>query len=193
MPTPQEQAAALKAQIDGAIQPIHHTAAEWETLNPVLKLNEIGIETDTRKIKIGDGKTAWNNLTYSGGVDAHESKDVSTSVHPNAYSHILMATPQTLADGANIDWDLALGGSAKVTLGGNRTLNNPTNAVNGARYYLMVIQDAIGGRTLSYGSAYKFPGGIAPVLSATANAKDIMMFVSDGTNLYLTGFVADVK
>ena len=32
--------------------------------NPVLSAGEIGIETDTNKIKIGDGSTAWNNLPY---------------------------------------------------------------------------------------------------------------------------------
>jgi hyaluronoglucosaminidase len=32
--------------------------------NPVLKDKEIAFETDTRKIKIGDGKTPWNDLPY---------------------------------------------------------------------------------------------------------------------------------
>lgn len=41
------------------------TAANWTALNPVLALNEPGIETDTRKQKIGDGVTAWNSLAYA--------------------------------------------------------------------------------------------------------------------------------
>lgn len=43
------------------------TASEWTTKNPVLALGELGIETDTRKHKIGDGSTAWNNLEYGSG------------------------------------------------------------------------------------------------------------------------------
>lgn len=40
-------------------------AADWTSENPVLLLGEPGIETDTRKIKYGDGATAWNSLAYS--------------------------------------------------------------------------------------------------------------------------------
>lgn len=43
------------------------TAANWSSVNPVLALGEIGIETDTRKIKFGDGTTVWNSLSYSSG------------------------------------------------------------------------------------------------------------------------------
>ena len=41
------------------------TAANWTAANPVLALNEPGIETDTRKLKYGDGATAWTTLAYS--------------------------------------------------------------------------------------------------------------------------------
>ena len=41
------------------------TAANWASANPVLKLGEPGLETDTRRIKYGDGSTAWNSLGYS--------------------------------------------------------------------------------------------------------------------------------
>ena len=43
------------------------TAAEWTSQNPTLKLGELGIETDTRKFKVGDGATAWTSLKYGGG------------------------------------------------------------------------------------------------------------------------------
>lgn len=38
----------------------------WVTKNPVLLQGEMGIESDTKKMKIGDGTTAWNDLGYSG-------------------------------------------------------------------------------------------------------------------------------
>lgn len=41
------------------------TAANWMAANPVLLLAEAGWETDTGKLKIGDGSTAWNSLTYA--------------------------------------------------------------------------------------------------------------------------------
>lgn len=40
------------------------TAAEWAAANPVLLVGEIGVETDTRRYKIGDGATAWAGLSY---------------------------------------------------------------------------------------------------------------------------------
>ena len=91
---------------------------------------------------------------------------------------------QSLTDGASISWNLASQQNAHVTLGGNRALANPTNLKNGGTYILRVVQDATGSRTLSYGSVYKWPGGVAPTLSTAANAIDILTFVSDGTNMY---------
>lgn len=41
------------------------TASAWTSANPTLALGEPGLETDTRKIKYGDGTTAWNSLAYS--------------------------------------------------------------------------------------------------------------------------------
>lgn len=46
------------------------TAAIMAANNPVLADGEIGIETDTDKIKIGDGTTAWNSLPYAGAPAA---------------------------------------------------------------------------------------------------------------------------
>lgn len=43
------------------------TAATWTSQNPTLKLGELGVETDTRKFKVGDGATAWSSLKYGGG------------------------------------------------------------------------------------------------------------------------------
>jgi len=46
------------------------TATNWTSANPVLGSGEQGYETDTRKMKIGDGIHSWNSLPYfsSGGV-----------------------------------------------------------------------------------------------------------------------------
>ena len=40
------------------------TAANWTATNPVLLQGEIGVETDNRRYKIGDGTTAWSGLSY---------------------------------------------------------------------------------------------------------------------------------
>ena len=43
------------------------TAAEWNATNPILALAELGLETDTNKMKAGDGVTAWSGLVYVAG------------------------------------------------------------------------------------------------------------------------------
>ena len=45
------------------------TAALWTSVNPILHEGELGEETDTGFIKIGDGVTVWTVLPYivSGG------------------------------------------------------------------------------------------------------------------------------
>lgn len=41
------------------------TETEWETDNPVLGLGETGWTTDTRRVKLGDGVTPWNDLLFT--------------------------------------------------------------------------------------------------------------------------------
>lgn len=46
------------------------SATNWAKVNPVLALGELGVETDTRKLKVGDGTTVWNSLSYISGSEA---------------------------------------------------------------------------------------------------------------------------
>lgn len=40
-------------------------STKWNSVNPILLDGEMGIEKDTRKFKIGDGVTSWNDLPYA--------------------------------------------------------------------------------------------------------------------------------
>lgn len=51
--------------VNQLIQLRHGTAATWTSVNPVLALGEVGVETDTKLTKVGDGATAWSSLAYS--------------------------------------------------------------------------------------------------------------------------------
>tara|TARA_R110002153_G_scaffold81650_1_gene206654 strand:+ start:209 stop:1288 length:1080 start_codon:yes stop_codon:yes gene_type:complete len=46
------------------IQIRRDTASAWTSANPTLAQGELGLETDTSKLKSGDGTTAWTSLTY---------------------------------------------------------------------------------------------------------------------------------
>lgn len=43
------------------------TSINWKTINPILIKGEIGIEMDSKKMKVGDGMSAWNDLDYLAG------------------------------------------------------------------------------------------------------------------------------
>jgi len=49
------------------IQRRRDSAANWTSVNPILLDGQEGFETDTGQKKMGDGVTAWNSLSYSGG------------------------------------------------------------------------------------------------------------------------------
>ena len=51
------------------IQARRGTAAQWTSANPTLAAGEWGYETDTGKVKIGNGSTVWNSLGYTGAGD----------------------------------------------------------------------------------------------------------------------------
>lgn len=46
------------------------TAEQWQSVNPILRNREPGIERNgqTSRVKIGDGETPWNSLPYIEGT-----------------------------------------------------------------------------------------------------------------------------
>lgn len=82
-----------------------------------------------------------------------------------------------LVDGATITPDMNAGNFFSVTLGGNRTLANPTNITPGQSGSIFITQDGTGNRTLAYGSYWDFAGGTAPTLSTVAGAVDRLDYV----------------
>lgn len=63
------------------IQLRRDTAANWSTNNPTPSAGEPCFETDTGKLKIGDGITAYNSLPYQGGTsDAAVTTDTAQTI-----------------------------------------------------------------------------------------------------------------
>lgn len=80
----------------------------------------------------------------------------------------------TLVDGATVTINAALGNNFELTLGGNRTLANPTNLTKGMVINLVLRQDATGSRTVTWGTTWDFGLAGAPVLSTGANKVDFV-------------------
>ena len=131
-----------------------------------------------------------------GGISAGQTRvitipDADASFLSTASAQEFTATQNfnatTLTDASTIAWDASANQVTSVTLGGNRTLGASTNQVDGGVYVISIIQDGSGSRTLSFNSNYKFTGGTAPTLTTTASARDVIVFVSNGTNMFEIG------
>lgn len=57
------------------------SAANWTSVNPVLSDGEPGVETDTGRMKLGDGDTAWSDLRYFTPSSAEAGEVVDLGAH----------------------------------------------------------------------------------------------------------------
>lgn len=103
---------------------------------------------------------AWRNLTPSGGRWLTSSGTGAQTINWTGYEGVA---------------------SRQHTLTGNNTLTF-TAPVAGTVCTFIVIQDATGGRSITWPASVKWPGGSAPTLTGGSNKKDVFVFVFDGTN-----------
>ncbi len=118
----------------------------------------------------------------------YRSAAASKAITPaNAWS---AAATVALTDAATIAVNMSSFLNATVTLGGNRTLGNPTNPKVGQSGFIQITQDGTGTRTLAYASNWEYAGGIGaiPALSTTAAAVDVLTYlVLSATSILITG------
>lgn len=98
-----------------------------------------------------------------------------------------------LTDGATITPDFAASNNFSVTLGGNRTLANPTNLTAGQSGIIVITQDGTGSRTLAFGSYWKFATGTAPTLTTTAAAVDVLAYYVESSTRITARLIGDSK
>lgn len=100
-----------------------------------------------------------------------------------APQHAVVDKVVALSDGANIATDASLGNIFTVTLGGNRTFDNPTNPVNGQKIQYRIRQDGTGSRTATWGAAFRWGTDVTvPTLTTTASKSDYIYFQYNGTD-----------
>jgi hypothetical protein len=102
-----------------------------------------------------------------------------------------VAVIDTLTDAATITPNFAEACNFTVTLGGNRTIANPTNLTAGQSGSIFLVQDATGSRALSWGSYWDFAGGTAPTLSSLPNAVDRVDYIVRSSTSIHTVFTAN--
>lgn len=127
------------------------TAAQWTAVNPILAAGEAGYETDTNKLKYGNGSTAWNSLDYLlpdatpdpnttllgnpiTALELSRLSGVTSAVQTQLNSKAATAHTHAIADTtslqATLDAKLPLAGG---TMTGTLTLNgSPSSALHAA-------------------------------------------------------------
>ena len=132
------------------IQLRRDTSTNWTTGNPTLANGELGVETDTGFLKVGDGTTAWNGLAY-----------FATHISINAQ--------------AGTTYTLALADAGKlVTLdnGSAITLTVPTNATAAFPVGTVIALQQLGAGAISVeGATGVTINGTAPGSEVLTNAQ----------------------
>jgi len=109
-------------------------------------------------------------------VQAFDADTAKTDV-AQTFSAAQRGTITTLTDGATVTPDFAASNNYVLTLGGNRTIANPTNLTAGQSGSIFLVQDGTGSRTAAWGSYWDFAGGTAPTLTTTAAGVDRVDYV----------------
>jgi hypothetical protein len=143
----------------------------------------------------GSGTTTLTGILKGNGTSAFTAATAGTDyaglATAQSFTKAQRGAIVTLTDGSTITPDFADANNYTVTLGGNRTLANPTNLTAGQSGSIFVVQDGTGSRTLAYGSYWDFSGGTAPTLTTTANAIDRIDYVVRSTTSIHAVFTAN--
>ena len=148
------------------------------------------LEIGTTGSLVFEGSTADGNETTLAVTDPTTDRTITL---PNAtgtvgllelaqsFSAAQRGAISALTDGTTITADFALANNFSVTLGGNRTLANPSNLTAGQSGAIFISQDGTGSRTLAFGSYWDFSAGTAPTLTTTASAVDLLVYTVRST------------
>jgi len=131
--------------------------------------NQIGIWTGDGTIE-GDTDLTWDDAEF--GVTGRV-----------ALTKALKTPIDTETDGATITFDCNESNLFTVVLGGDRTLAL-SNVGTGQRFIIRLVQDGTGTRLATWFSTIKWPGSLAPTLTATINKTDVFGFICTGSNTY---------
>jgi len=163
------------------------TALVWSAVDPVLLIGELAYETDTNRMKIGDGATPWNDLPYfldsvysvngQAGYVMLYTDDIpegATAIN-KWYSNDLVADLLQAGDGVTLDYNatggtLTISASGSLSLPGDGLLSltpSPIQDVDGVKSSLYLATESIG-VSGNFGVGTLEPSAIVQIDSTTS-------------------------
>tara|TARA_R100000734_G_scaffold3379_1_gene3145 strand:+ start:9461 stop:10591 length:1131 start_codon:yes stop_codon:yes gene_type:complete len=113
----------MTIQLTTLMQQRRDTAANWTTNNPTLLSGELGFESDTNKMKIGDGSTAWTSLGYIPSFSFSGYPLATADISDDAITGDKLANDITIANDLTVTNRLTVNGTLT-------TINSTTLQVN---------------------------------------------------------------
>jgi len=141
--------------------------------------------------QIALGEVAIN--TFDGKLFIKKDNGTESIVEVGAGGGGSNTTPSALTPGATVTPDLSVSSNFTLTLDQSTTLQTPTNLTAGVSGAIVITQDATGGHTMAFSSAYKFEDGNAPSLTTTANAVDVLAYYVESATRITAKLVTDSK
>lgn len=161
------------------------------------------------------GIISTNTLNVTTGINfgTNTTSPPNTVIISDSGGHQLWANPSSLitsqsniwtagqrgqyvylvSSGGIINLDMDSGNNFSVVMTENSTLNSPVNSGAG-QSGIIVIQNGTTPSTLTFNSYWKFAGGVAPTLTPTANAVDVLSYmVSPSGNFAICQILNDIK
>jgi hypothetical protein len=156
------------------------TAANWASVDPVLALGEPGLETDTRRVKYGDGATDWNDLDYaapasldyeegawspivaasSGALASYSATGSYTKIGRMVHASVSISITENGSGAASLTVSLPFLNGSGSWIGAGRE-----NAVTGAMLQVVISPAGSIARIFTYSNAY--PAGTGFILLVT--------------------------
>jgi hypothetical protein len=170
--TPLRVARGTYSNLNSSVSDIQTGEIVYATDQDKLYVKEGGSLVSTQADVSGKANTSDIGTT----IQAYDADTAKTDV-AQTFTAAQRGTVGTLTDGATITPDFATANNFTVTLGGNRTIANPTNLTAGQSGSIFIVQDGTGSRTAAWGSYWDFAAGTAPTLTTTAAAVDRVDYI----------------
>jgi len=196
--TPAQVATDLQGLVTIAESQVTNLTTDLANKQPLdSDLTTIAGLTATTDNFIQSKSSAWASRTPAQVATDLQTAGLAPQASPTftgtvTFSGRELSPSDALTDAATIATDAATGNYFRVTLGGNRTLGNPTNTSDGQRVIWELIQDGTGNRTITLDTKFALGTDITAVtLSTAANKRDFIgaIYNSTADKWYVIAFV----